>query len=391
MPARRPLAVILGLGFSKLSRQPGPSARTLAAYAVREAVADAGLALADIDGLLLNRSPVEPSATLPLGVQDDLGLRDLGLLASIEGEGSSAAQMIQIAAMAVESGLAKHVVCVFADAPISHNVNAGKAFAIPIPITGIPNWEEEIGLLGATAAFGLVAARYTARYGATDEHFGAWAIAERAWAAGNELAFLKSPLTMEDYLASRYIVKPIRVLDCAYPVNGAVAFVVTRGNREGGKSAPVFVHGMGQGHAGCPAIGALEPEFDNGAEQAGRIAYAMAGIGANDVSSAQFYSPFTCSGIVALENYGFCRRGEGAAFVADGNTAPGGALAVNTGGGMLSGYYLQGATPLAEAVIQARGQGGARQVANDVILATGLGGRQQHHAALILSPHRSLR
>ena len=364
--------------------------RTLAGDAVRDAVADAGLSLADIDVLLLNRSPVEPSETLPLGVQEDLGLRNLGLLASIEAEGSSAAQMIQIAALAVSAGMANRVACVFADAPIAHNVNAGKAFAIPIPITGIPAWEEEIGLLGATAAFGFVAARYAALYGAGDRHFGAWAIAERAWAAGNDRAFLKTPLTMEDYLASRWIAKPLRVLDCAYPVNGAVAFVVTRNDQQSGPPPPVFIHGMGQGHSGCPPMASLEPEFDNGAEQAGKIAYAMAGIGANDVSSAQFYAPFTCSGIAALENYGFCKRGEGAAFVADGQTAPGGKLPVNTGGGMLSGYYLQGATPLAEAVIQARGHGGDRQVANDVVLATGLGGRQQHHAAVILSPHQSL-
>lgn len=390
MSGRKPLAVIAGLGFSALSRKPGPSARSLAGDAVRDAVHDAGLSLGVVDGLLLNRSPVEPSETLPLGVQEDLGLRDLGLLASVEAEGSSAAQMIQIAALAVQAGMANHVACVFADAPIGHNVNAGKAFAIPIPITGVSGWEEEIGLLGATAAFGFVAARYAALYGATDVHFGAWAIAERAWAAGNDRAFLKTPLTMEDYLASRFIANPIRVLDCAYPVNGAVAFVVTRGEWKGNGSKPVFVHGIGQGHSGCPAIDKLEPEFDNGAEQAGKTAYAMAGIAADDVSSAQFYAPFTCSGIVALENYGFCRRGEGAGFVADGSTAPGGRLPVNTGGGMLSGYYLQGATPLAEAVIQARGQGGLRQVANDVILATGLGGRQQHHAALIVSPHRSL-
>lgn len=389
MAGRGPLAVIAGLGFSELSRKPGASARKLACDAVRDAVRDAGLTLAQVDGLLLNRSPVAPSEALPLGVHEDLGLRDLGLLASVEAEGTSAVQMLQIAALAVQAGLANRVACVFADAPIAQNVNAGKAFAIPIPITGIPDWEEEIGLLGATAAFGFVASRYAARFGAKDEHFGAWAIAERAWAAGNERAFLRQPLTMEDYLASRFVARPVRVLDCAYPVNGAVAFLVVRPDGQA-DSRGVFVHGIGQGHSGCPAFGDLEPEFDNGAEQAGKIAYAMAGIGAADVSSAQFYAPFTCAGIVALENYGFCGRGEGAGFTADRQTAPGGSLPVNTGGGMLSGYYLQGATPLAEAVIQARGEGGDRQVRNDVILATGLGGRQQYHAAAILSPHKSL-
>ncbi|MDB5698542.1 MAG: putative thiolase/acyl transferase [Alphaproteobacteria bacterium] len=389
--AGRPIAAITGLGFSALSRKPGPSARRLACDAVRDAAADAGLALSSIDGLLLNRSPIEPFETLPLNVQRDLGLRDLRLLASIEGEGSSVVQMIQYAALAVQSGMATRVACVFADAPISAKVNAGQAFAIPIPLTGIDGWEREIGLLGAAPAFAFVASRYMALYGARAEDFGAWAIAERQWAMRNPRAFLRTPLTIEDYLASRPIARPIRMLDCAYPVNGGVAFIVARIEEAEAARPPVYIHGIGQGHSGCPAFGDLEPEFDNGAATAGRIAYDMAGVGPGDVSSAQFYAPFTCAGIVALENYGFCGRGEGAAFVAEGHIAPGGTLPVNTGGGHLSGFYLQGATPLSEAVIQVRGEGGERQAPrNDVVLATGLGGRQEHHSALILSPHASL-
>src|SRR6476661_6991057 len=135
--AGRPIAAITGLGFSALSRKPGPSARRLAGDAVRDAAADAGLALSSVDGLLLNRSPIEPFETLPLNVQRDLGMRDLRLLASIEGEGSSVVQMIQYAALAVEAGMVERVACVFADAPIAPNVNAGQAFAIAIPMIGI--------------------------------------------------------------------------------------------------------------------------------------------------------------------------------------------------------------------------------------------------------------
>lgn len=387
---RAPIAAITGLGYSELSRKPGHDARRLACDAVRAAAADSGWALSEIDGLLLNRSPIEPFETLPLNVQRDLGARNLRLLASIEGEGSSAVQMIQYAALAVQSGMAERVACVFADAPLTAEVSAGEAYAIAMDMTGIAGWEREIGFLGAAPAFALVAARYMQLYGVGPEHFGAWAIAEREWAKRNPRAFLKSPLTLDQYLESRPIARPLRLLDCAYPVNGAIAFIVGRAESTHGACPPVYIHGMGQGHAGCPAFGNLEPEFDNGAELAGRIAYAMAGIGPSDVSSVQLYAPFTCAGIVALENYGFCARGEAAGFVADGNIAPGGSLPVNTGGGMLSSFYLQGATPLCEAVIQARGHGGERQVANDVVLATGLGGRQEHHGALILSPHASL-
>lgn len=388
--ATKPIAAITGLGFSTLSRKPGMSARRLACDAARAASLDSGQALSSIDGLLLNRSPIEPHETLPLTVQRDLGLHDLGLLASIEGEGSSVVQMIQIAALAVNSGMVNRVACVFADAPIRPAVNSGQTFAIPLPLTGIEGWEREIGLFGASAAFALVASRYMNLYGANEEHFGAWAIAEREWAMRSERAFLRTPLTMQDYLASRWISRPVRLLDCAYPVNGAIAFIVSRADEAAAAPAPAYIHGMGQGHSGCRGFGALEPEFDNGAEQAGRTAYAMAGIGPADISSAQFYAPFSCAGLVAVENYGFCKRGEGAAFVADGNTRPGGSLPTNTGGGMLSGYYMQGATSLSEAVIQVRGEGGQRQVANDLVLATGLGGRQEHHAALVLSPHGRL-
>lgn len=389
--ARSPIAAITGLGFSDLSRKPGPVARRLACDAVRDAVADAGIALSSIDGLLLNRSPLEPFETLPLNVQRDLGLRDLRLLASIEGEGSSAVQMIQYAALAVQSGMATRVACVFADAPIVENVKAGEAFAISIPLTGIPAWESDLGLFGAAAAFALSAARYAALYGAKPEDFGAWAIAERQWAAGNPRAFLRTPLTMEAYLASRWIAKPIRLLDCAYPVNGAIALIVGRADEADANRPPVYIHGMGQGHAGRANFGSEEPELVTGGATAAKIAYDMAGIGPSDVSIAEFYAPFTCAGIVSLEDYGFCGRGEGAAFVAEGHTAPGGRLPVNTGGGHLSSFYLQGVTPLSEAVIQTRGEGGERQVdKRDVVLATGFGGRQEHHGALVLSPHARL-
>lgn len=386
-----PIAAITGLGFSALSRKPGPSARVLAAQAIRDAAADAEFPLSSIDGLLLNRSPLEPFEALPLTVQRDLGLRDLKLLTSIEGEGSSAVQMIHYASLAVQGGLARRVACVFADAPIAENINAGQAFAVSLPLTGIPEWESDIGLFGAAAAFGLSMSRYSALHGARPEDFGAWALAERQWAMRNPRAFLRSPLTIEQYLGSRWIARPVRLLDCAYPVNGAIAFIVSSNDETSGRQPPAYIHGFGQGHGGRPHFGSEEPETVTGGEIAASTAYEMAGITAADVSSAQFYAPFTCAGLVALEDYGFCPRGEGARFVAEGSTAPGGSLPVNTGGGHLSGFYLQGATPLSEAVIQVRGEGGERQVANDVVLATGFGGRQEYHGAVVLSPHRSLK
>jgi acetyl-CoA acetyltransferase len=117
-------------------------------------------------------------------------------------------------------------------------------------------------------------------------------------------------------------------------------------------------------------------------------AFAMAGVGVGDVDVLQAYDCYTYTVLVTLEDYGFCKKGEGGPFAASGALAPGGDLPTNTGGGQLSAYYMWGMTPMSEGVIQARGQGGERQVAkHDVVLVTGNGGILDHHSTLVLSPH----
>jgi acetyl-CoA acetyltransferase len=114
----------------------------------------------------------------------------------------------------------------------------------------------------------------------------------------------------------------------------------------------------------------------------------MAGVTTADIDVCQIYDCYTFTVLVTLEDYGFCAKGEGGPFAASGALGPGGTLPVNTGGGQLSGYYMWGMTPLSEAVIQARGQGGDRQApSNDVILVTGNGGILDHHGTLVVSPH----
>src|SRR5215472_4469001 len=125
-----------------------------------------------------------------------------------------------------------------------------------------------------------------------------------------------------------------------------------------------------------------------GAAQAGRAAMTMAGIGPADITMCQIYDCYTYTVLVTLEDYGMCAKGEGGPFAASGALAPGGSLPCNTGGGQLSGCYMWGFTPLSEAVIQARGDGGARQSpATDLICVSGNGGVLAHHGTLILSPH----
>jgi acetyl-CoA acetyltransferase len=168
--------------------------------------------------------------------------------------------------------------------------------------------------------------------------------------------------------------------------------IVARSEQAPGlRQPPVYILGMGQGHPGNPNRAGFEHEVNTGAALAKETAFRIAGIRVEDVDLCELYDCFSYVTLVTLEDYGFCQKGDGGPFVADGRLEPGGALPTNTGGGHLSGEYMHGMTPLAEAVIQARGQAGERQVAkHDVILVTAQGGRLDYHAALVVSPHSSL-
>lgn len=386
---RTALSAVVGLGLSPLSRRPIGTARDLARLAVERAVADAGLALADVDGLLIARSPLVVPDEIPLTLQNDLGLRDLRLLSAIDGEGSSTMQMLHTATLAVRQRLARTVVCVFADAPITAAGKGGDAYAVAMPLTGVDGWEARQGLVGAAAAYAMAARRHMAVFGTSERDLGAWAVACRAWAAGNPDAFLRTPLTLDDYLASPHVVEPFRVLDCAYPVNGAVAFVVTTTAR--GRSAPraAFVHGIAQGHRGRGS--GDDAEYVTGASLAGERLWRATGLEPRHVTAAQVYDAFSYAGLLALEEYGLAARGWGGALVASGATSPGGSLPVNTGGGHLSGFYLQGATPMAEGLLQVMGGAGARRIARpDLMLVTGVGGCFDLHACALLAPAPTL-
>lgn len=389
MAKRSAIAKISGIGFSAFSRKYEATATALAADAVLAAVADAGLAKRDIDGLLINRSAPAPANLLGLRLQDDLGLSGLRLLNLFASEAAAGIQMLQYASLSIAAGMADHVVCVFADTPIMPAQSGGDAYGDTLGLMRIPGWEDRHGLFGAVGAYGLAMQRYMSLYGATSEQFGAVAIATRAWAALSPMAALRTPMTMDDYLASRMIADPIRMFDCAFPINGAAAIVVSAADSDaGGDTGSAYVRGLGQGHRPYAPYGGHDNETETMGHLAASGAYGMAGIGAGDIDHAQIYDAFTYTTLHGLEEYGFCKRGEAAAFAADGQIGPGGSLPVNTGGGQLSGYYLQGMTQLSEAVLQVTGRAeGRQQPRNDWVLVTNQGGRMDYHAAAILSVH----
>ncbi|HEX9530373.1 MAG TPA: thiolase family protein, partial [Acidimicrobiales bacterium] len=148
---------------------------------------------------------------------------------------------------------------------------------------------------------------------------------------------------------------------------------------------PVYPWGWAQTHPGYSMARDSEFGLTTGAAIAGPAAMRMAGITPADVDVREIYDCYTYTCLVTLEDYGFCAKGEGGELAASGALGPGGTLPTNTGGGQLSGYYLWGMTPLSEAVIQARGQGGARQILrHEVVLVSGNGGTLDYHSALVL-------
>src|SRR5690606_3125404 len=299
------LSAVVGLGFSQLSRQPIGSTRELAIDAIVAATADAGLELSDIDGLFITRSSSAPPKDLPLDIQSDLGIPELKVLSILDAEGASAVIALQQATMAIQSGMARSIACVFADARVQGK-SSGSGFSRVMSLTGIPDWEANYGLFGAIGPYAFEARRFMHLRHIRSENLGSYVLAVRQWASGNPLASQTQPLTMEQYLQSRWIVEPLRLLDCAYPVNGAIAVVITATSRvpSNGRK-PVFVHGFGQGHN---RSGGLD-EPPRGSVSATRQTYAMAGIGPKDVSMCQLYDAFSFLALQQLEDYGICTPG----------------------------------------------------------------------------------
>jgi acetyl-CoA acetyltransferase len=385
----QPDAAIAGLGITEMGKVYGRSAADFAADAVRLAVADAGLTLDQVDGLLLNPGL---SPGVDIGLAARLGLYDLPLLSVVNAFGSTASVMVMMAALAIGAGQATTVACVFADATLQPKGRTGAAYGgggTNRQYKGIRGLGAVAGLGGAPSTYALAARRHMHAYGTDEDHFAAVAVSTRDWARDNPHAQMRDPMTVEDHHNSRWIAEPLRLLDCCLVSNGGVAVVVTSAERARDlQQPPAYLWGWGQGHPGYVMERGCEWGLTTGAIQSGKSAFSMAGVGPSDIDVAQIYDCFTFTVIVTLEDYGFCEKGEGGPFVASGAIGRGGALPTNTGGGELSAYYMWGMTPVSEGVIQARGQGDGRQVArHDLVLVSGNGGTLDHHGTLILGAH----
>jgi acetyl-CoA acetyltransferase len=377
------LPAIVGLGLTTMSLRPGGDPTALAAEAITEALADAGLERRDVDGLLVNSSQGVRPDRVGVGLARSDGFGDLALLEHVEIKGASAVAMVQRAELAIRAGLATTVVCVFADAPIQGDGSSGSSYAHSGGNDGLRGLERASGLLGSVPTYALMATRYLERTGGDEHDLCAVACAARAWAEGNPAAVARAPMTPDDYFAARMVSTPLRVVDCARPVNGGGAVVVSA--LRPSDHRPVYVRAMGQHHPARRRRAGKESWFGGDARVALDTALQRARRTRADLDVLQVYDPFSVTTLCLLEDYGLVEPGTAGAVVRSGATGPGGALPVNTGGGQLSGFYLQGMTPLAEGIIQLRGAGGARQVPDaTTALVTGLGGRMDHHAVLVL-------
>jgi acetyl-CoA acetyltransferase len=384
----RGATAIAGLGLTPQGKVYGQSAIGFAVDAVQAALADAGLTRADLDGLLVN--PGLTWGDMGMGsfqLQQAMGLHDLRLQATMNLGGATAAAMIQHAAQAIAAGVCTTVACVFADAPLKPPAPKGERASSGAAYAFARGWEQAYGYYGVNAMYALVARRHMHLYGTTQDHLGAVAVAQRKWANLNPAAQLHDQsLTLDDYRRSRWIVEPFHLFDCCLVSNGGCAVVVTSAERAPGlKRPPVYLWGMAQGHLGGDPADTLA----SGAVIAKGPAFEMAGVTLADVDVVELYDCYTFTVLVTLEDYGFCKKGEGGPFVAENVTGPGGKLALNTGGGQLSSFYMWGMTPVSEAVIQVRGEGGRRQVAkHDVALVSGNGGVLSTHSTLVLGRDR---
>jgi acetyl-CoA acetyltransferase len=370
-------ACIVGVGETAYTRDPESAATTLGLQleAIVRAVEDAGLAVSEIDGLM----PFPNLGTAEVFAAS-LGIENLRYAATVQMGGAAPVASLQSAAMAVAAGVANYVVI-----PAGWNAYSGRRAreTVAVDVSAMPggaiarDYYMPYGLTAPAQWYSLIARRHMHEFGTTQEQLGAIAVAMRKHAQLNPQALMCGrPLSIEDYLASPVVAAPYRLFDCCLETDGAAAVVVTTAKRARTlQQKPVYIMGVAEGHP-YPAddITNRRDIFTIGLTTAAPKAFAMAGIKPKDIDFAEIYDCFTFEVLQQIEEVGFCRRGEGGAFVENGRIELGGKLPVNTHGGLLSEAHVLGASHIVEAVRQLRGEAGERQVDDaEIGVVTGWG------------------
>jgi acetyl-CoA acetyltransferase len=341
------------------------------------AVRDAGLSLRDIDGI------ATVSAPGPVQVAHALGIVPRWIDGTGVG-GTSFLLHVRHAAAAIQAGYARTVLVTHGE---SGRSRVGAApFRVPLSSPG-GQFEAPYGTFGPTTTFTITALRYMKDFGLTHEQLAYVAVAQRRWAAKNPRAAYRDPITVEDVLASRLISSPLHLLDCCMISDGGGALVLTSAERARDlRRPPVLIRGGAEavrhGEIGTRDL------LDVASFQSGPLAFQRAAVRPADIDMCMVYDSYTITVLTTLEGLGFCARGEGGGFCADGRIALGGALPVNTDGGGLSSNHpgMRGIFLVIEATRQLRGEAGPAQV-RDARLACvhGTGGMLgQRHSGVTL-------
>jgi acetyl-CoA acetyltransferase len=371
-------AAIAGIGQTEFSKNSGRSELRLAVEAVLAALADAGLEPRDVDGMCTFAMENNPE----IEVQRAIGGGELRFFSRVHYGGGAACATVMQAALAVAAGVADVVVCYRAMNERSMQRFGTGVQMRPMPTTESAHfgWYAPFGLLTPASWVAMQAQRYLHDYGATTEAFGLVSVACRRHAATNPVAWFHGrPITLEEHQASRWIVRPLRLLDCCQESDGAVAVVVTSLERARDlRRPPAVIRAAAQGAADDQqmmtsyyrsGIGDL-PEMALVARQLRE----QSGLGPKDFETAVIYDHFTPFVLAQLEAFGFCARGEAKDFVRDGRIELGGSLPLNPHGGQLGEAYIHGMNGVAEAVRQVRGSA-VNQVdgVNHVLVTAGTG------------------
>ena len=364
---------------------PDKSMFQIAAESIRGALHDCGLTIKDVDGLAM--TGIGMSGMGILGFCDYMNLNP-NYVDSTSIGGSSFVAHTAHAAAAIAAGLCEVCVVAFGStiASLRGPSGAGGGGGDTCDQFEIPFGPTTVG------AYAMVAQRHMHEYGTTPEQLAEVAVTMRLHASMNPVAKYRNPITVEDVLASRVISSPLHLLDCCIISDGGGALVITSAERARNlKKKPVYI--LGTGEAVRHAARGQRDFLDIAAAQSGKLAFARAGVKPADIDMAMIYDSFTITVVSTLENLGFCKPGEGGAFVSGGRLRFDGEFPINTDGGGLSSNHpmMRGMFLVIEASKQLRGECGPRQVKDcKIALVHGTGGSlglRHSGATLILSNH----
>ncbi len=361
--ALRGATAITGVGFTEFSRHAGRTELQLACEAITAAVADAGLDVADVDGIVsYTVDPVEETELIR-----SVGLQEITWSSRVPYGGGGSMGVLSHAAGAIVAGIADVVVAYRAIRARSGATRFGGAKVAPSPTSGhagttAMQWAMPMGALTPASWMGLNATRYMYEFGVTSEDFGRAVVQLRAYAEKNPAAWgYQRPMSLADHQSSRWIVEPcIRLFDCCQETDGAVALIVTNAERAADlPNVPVRI-------GAASAAGLFEQEIASdhyrpdlsimeGSVALGEQLFGRGGFSRDNVDAAMIYDAFSPILLMQLEGLGFCGRGEAKDFIADGNLALAGALPCNTNGGLIGEGYIHGLNLVLEAVRQLRG------------------------------------